>query len=450
MKRKLVSVLLAGILCCSTAVEVSAAYEEYLPEVTGFQQTTTMVDGSSYTELTIHADKTYHSDAPDGISSFIRLSEENSSSAGRNGTTAKMMYLAAPEFVNCYGPLADSRNPGDQFTLKVWETVENWDLSQPDPYGGTQAQRDSGYRLRITVEEALPLPQEIVFTPYEGQFNSTAWRADFGTGYESGSYRLLLDYGDREAVFTASVPNNTHLVFSGRGSQSFDGNLQGATITLRRVRYGGISTDGKTAYLTVSQAQQSASEPGVTGDQPSSWAQAEVAEARQKGLIPQELDSQYQTNITRAQFCHLAAALLEQKTGREMEEILAGSGASPLTFTDTQDPIVSMLSALGVVNGKGNGLFEPQADITREEAAVMLWRLAQQLGTVEPNRSQITFSDAGQISSWAKQAVSVISACEYNGNAIMNGTGNNQFSPRQQYTREQAILTMLRLGQYMD
>ena len=52
-----------------------------LPEVTGFQQTTTMVDGSSYTELTIHADKTYHSDAPDGISSFIRLSEENSSSA---------------------------------------------------------------------------------------------------------------------------------------------------------------------------------------------------------------------------------------------------------------------------------------------------------------------------------------------------------------------------------
>ena len=137
MKRKLISVLLAGILCCSTAVEVSAAYEEYLPEVTGFQQTTTMVDGSSYTELTIHADKTYHSDAPDGISSFIRLSEENSSSAGRNGTTAKMMYLAAPEFVNCYGPLADSRNPGDQFTLKVWETVENWDLSQPDPYGGT-------------------------------------------------------------------------------------------------------------------------------------------------------------------------------------------------------------------------------------------------------------------------------------------------------------------------
>ena len=75
---------------------------------------------------------------------------------------------------------------------------------------------------------------------------------------------------------------------------------------------------------------------------------------------------------------------LEQKTGREMEEILAGSGASPLTFTDTQDPIVSMLSALGVVNGKGNGLFDPQADITREEAAVMLWRLAQQLGTVEP------------------------------------------------------------------
>ena len=141
---------------------------------------------------------------------------------------------------------------------------------------------------------------------------------------------------------------------------------------------------------------------------------------------------------------------MESKTGKTLDAILAASGASPLSFSDTTDEKVEAMSALGVVNGVGNNRFEPDSDITREEAAVMLWRLAQQLDSdVQPNSAQLTFTDHSSISSWAQEAVSAVSACETGGNKIMNGTGNNLFSPQETYTREQSIVTMFRLNSYI-
>ena len=51
-----------------------------------------------------------------------------------------------------------------------------------------------------------------------------------------------------------------------------------------------------------------------------------------------------------------------------------------------------------------------------------------------------TFADNASISSWARDAVGRVKAA-----GIMDGTGNNQFTPQGTYTREQSILTILRL-----
>ena len=51
-----------------------------------------------------------------------------------------------------------------------------------------------------------------------------------------------------------------------------------------------------------------------------------------------------------------------------------------------------------------------------------------------------TFADNAQIASWATQAVGQIQAA-----GIMGGVGNNQFNPTGNFTREQSIITMLRL-----
>ncbi len=57
----------------------------------------------------------------------------------------------------------------------------------------------------------------------------------------------------------------------------------------------------------------------------------------------------------------------------------------------------------GIVNGRGNGLFDPQQDITRQELAVVLYNKAgspkSKVGSLSSN------SDGGEIPTWARDAV---------------------------------------------
>ena len=55
------------------------------------------------------------------------------------------------------------------------------------------------------------------------------------------------------------------------------------------------------------------------------------------------------------------------------------------------------------------------------------------------------FNDNTDISSWAIGAVGQMQAA-----GIMGGVGNNNFSPSGQYTREQSIITILRLFDLAD
>jgi hypothetical protein len=69
----------------------------------------------------------------------------------------------------------------------------------------------------------------------------------------------------------------------------------------------------------------------------------------------------------------------------------------------------------------------------------MLARLADVIGQPIPP-SAPTFTDNAQISSWAVDAVGQMQAT-----GIMGGIGNNMFAPKGDYTREQSIVTILRL-----
>ena len=99
---------------------------------------------------------------------------------------------------------------------------------------------------------------------------------------------------------------------------------------------------------------------------------------------------------------------------------------------------------MGIVNGVGNGNFNPNGQLTREQAAVMLARLANVIGQPLP-QSTPTFADNAQISSWAFEAVGQAQAV-----GIMGGVGDNRFAPSGDYTREQSIVTILRLFELLN
>ena len=173
----------------------------------------------------------------------------------------------------------------------------------------------------------------------------------------------------------------------------------------------------------------------LAADTPSTWAADQVNKAINAGIVPTSLRSDYIKPITRAEFCALAVAMYER---------IRGEITGRTKFNDTTDVNVEKMAAVGVVNGIGNNNFAPNGTLNREQAATMLSRLASALGKPFPMQES-TFSDNSNISSWAIKAVGEVQTA-----GIMTGTGNNNFSPNDAYTREQSILTMFRLYDALD
>ena len=185
-----------------------------------------------------------------------------------------------------------------------------------------------------------------------------------------------------------------------------------------------------------------------SNEMPSSWAIEEITAARENGLIPENLDGAYQNNITRQEFCQLAVQLIESSIGRSIDDVLNYHDVliNESEFSDTNDKNVLVMNALHVVSGVGKGKFEPSRAINREEAATMLARLAKVLNASQPNDATLTFGDRSEISEWAYDSIIFVSrVTNKNGLAIMGGTGDNKFAPKDTYTREQAFLSFGRL-----
>lgn len=180
---------------------------------------------------------------------------------------------------------------------------------------------------------------------------------------------------------------------------------------------------------------------------PSEWAQTEVLNAMRKNLVPFELQGSYRSAISRAEFCRLVTNMICIQTGSTLDELPQKYGVSiKNSFSDTQDRAVLIANALGIVTGIGNGLFFPDKSITRQEAAVILTRCAKLLGLTSSSVSPASYSDKADIADWAVSAVDYISSLRTkNGVSIMGGTGSNVFSPLDTYTREQSVLTIVRL-----
>ena len=162
----------------------------------------------------------------------------------------------------------------------------------------------------------------------------------------------------------------------------------------------------------------------------SDWAKEIVTAVIGMGLVPENLRRDFQKEITRAEFCALAVAFYEYEEGEISERT---------NFTDTDDANVQKAAAIGIVSGVGDGKFSPDGVLTREQAAVMLSRLADALGYPLP-KEKPAFSDTETISSWAAESVGAVQAAQ-----IMSGVGDNLFAPKDLYTREQSIFTLAKL-----
>ena len=114
------------------------------------------------------------------------------------------------------------------------------------------------------------------------------------------------------------------------------------------------------------------------------------------------------------------------------------------SFTDVPDGLwytdaVAWAAANGIVSGVGNGKFDPEGSITREQMATILFRYAQKKNIDTSKRGDLSgFPDKGDISPWAKDAVQWTVAEQ-----IINGS-DGKLLPLGNATRAQVAAILMR------
>ncbi len=227
----------------------------------------------------------------------------------------------------------------------------------------------------------------------------------------------------------------------------------------------------------------------------SAWAKPEVERAIELGIVPVSFRENYKRNITRSEFAKLGIYFLSVQYGYGGEGMIqtwspqgdgdklypaqfmnaycsvrtdrngnkfkdANSGEdyiyhntnventladTPFTDVDQNNikhnsDFVKRAYHMGIVNGVSETAFNPEGDITRQEAAAMLMRIYKNYAQYDSAGSGFEFSDDGEIADWAKEDVYAINRL-----GIMQGVGEGMFAPLENYTIEQAITTFRRL-----
>lgn len=140
-------------------------------------------------------------------------------------------------------------------------------------------------------------------------------------------------------------------------------------------------------------------------------------------------------------------------TRAEMAKMISGvflteepSGENP--FSDVSDAdwsceFIKKAYAAGLITGYDGGTFGPNDEITRQDAAVMLYRAAKKFNIEFYAEITKYFADEDEFANYAKEAISNM----YN-MGFINGVGDNRFAPNEKTTRAQTakiIYTMIQM-----
>ena len=116
-----------------------------------------------------------------------------------------------------------------------------------------------------------------------------------------------------------------------------------------------------------------------------------------------------------------------------------------LPFTDVPAdrwsyPYIKQLYDAGVVSGTSATTFDPAAEISRQDMAVMLYNYAQQAGVQLKQTTATPFTDESSIAAYALPAVQALHSA-----GVISGMPDGSFQPQATTTREQACVVLCAL-----
>lgn len=168
------------------------------------------------------------------------------------------------------------------------------------------------------------------------------------------------------------------------------------------------------------------------------WYHDAVAYVYKKGIMSGTAQDRFSPNGTTSR--GQVVTMLWRMTGSPAAEGQTFSDVKPGSW---YAPAVAWASSAGVVNGKGAGLFAPDAPVKRQEFAAILYRYAEYMNCSPTQAAELgAFSDAGQVSDYAWKPMRWAYAA-----GLINGVGGGRLSPLGQTDRAQAAAMLMRFAE---
>ena len=220
--------------------------------------------------------------------------------------------------------------------------------------------------------------------------------------------------------------------------QSFDhiqfvGGMLNGSLVKTHALYRGVMED---IYNTYTTAPTGTAFP-FTDVAESRWSYPYIREMYEVGVIDGMTPTTFEPagNVTRAQFVKMLALLQSAD--------VSAYASGP--FTDVPGDAwyahyVNWAAANAIVNGTSETTFDPNAAISRQDMAVMLYRYAQQYGIALPEQTAAPFTDEGSVAAYALPAVQALHRA-----GVINGMPDGSFRPYDTATREQACAVLCTL-----
>ncbi|WP_108995455.1 S-layer homology domain-containing protein [Paenibacillus agaridevorans] len=168
------------------------------------------------------------------------------------------------------------------------------------------------------------------------------------------------------------------------------------------------------------------------------WAEAVIKEAVDLGIVKGYTDGSFRPKqlISRAEFTSMLVRALKLP-----------ASTTAVTYSDVNANAwytkeLAAAYEAGIVKGIDKERFAPNAEISREQMAVMLFRAYVRLTgqTSDASEALDRFIDADRIATWAQDDINQVLAI-----GLMQGKGNGLFDPEAHTSRAEAIQAILNL-----
>lgn len=169
-----------------------------------------------------------------------------------------------------------------------------------------------------------------------------------------------------------------------------------------------------------------------------SWAGRAIDVVAAKGAINGKADGVFDpdANVTRAEFAKMLVRALDLENGSATE------GFADVNATDWFAPYVAAAADKGIINGKSATKFDPSAPIKRAEMATMITRALKYVNgskdVADIDAALAVFADADQINETLKAGVAFAASKEI----VVGNEG--KFAPNANATRAQAAVIIYR------